>query len=126
MSETSASFTIDLQSGEPALDGTARFDFTKTWTGGLTGRGVGVMLSAGDPQSGQAGYVALETFNGTIDGRTGTVAFQQFGVMSGAGEPSLDYVIVPGSGTGDLVGITGTIHLDVVDGDHQVTLTYEW
>ena len=40
-------------------------------------------------------------------------------------EPTLDYTVVPGSGTGDLIGLTGTVALDVDDdGTHRVTLTY--
>ena len=30
----------------------------------------------------------------------------------------------PGSGTGELAGITGTVDLEVTDGRHEVTLTY--
>lgn len=83
-----------------------------------------MMLSAGDPKEGDAGYVALEVLEGTIDGRRGTVMFQQFGTMrSGAAE--LRYEAIPGSGTGALAGMTGTVALEVVNGLHRVVLEYE-
>ena len=121
--EVTAEFTIDLQPGTPELDSTGRFDFTKIWTGEIAGTSRGLMLSAGDPSSGDAGYVALETFDGTIDGQHGTVALQQFGTMR-HGDTVLRYDLVPGSGTGGLVGISGTIELLVTEGTHQVLLRY--
>ena len=123
MPQTSAEFSIDLTPGEGLHAGTDRFDFTKTWTGGLTGTSVGTMLSAGDPGAGHAGYVALERFEGEVDGREGTLVFQQFGTMDAAG-PVLTYLVTPGSGTGALAGLTGTLNLDVVDGVHRVEFDY--
>lgn len=120
---TTAEFAISMQPCDGLLEGTGRFEFTKTWSGGLAGASTGVMLSAGDPGAGAAGYVALEVFDGTVDGRPGTFAFQQFGSMA-AGEPTLTYAVVPGSGTGELAGITGTVELTVVAGEHRVTLSY--
>jgi hypothetical protein len=81
------------------------------------------MLSAGDPATGDAGYVALEVFAGTIDGHPGTVALQQSGLMSD-GNQVLHYDLVPGSGTGGLVGITGSVELTVDDGTHRVVVRY--
>lgn len=122
--ETQGSFEIDMTPGEPLLGGTARMDFTKTWSGGLSGTSRGVMLSAGDPQAGDAGYVALEVVDGELDGRGGSFALQQLGTMA-QGEPVLIYGIVPGSGSGDLAGITGVVNLTVVDGEHKVTVLYD-
>jgi Protein of unknown function (DUF3224) len=121
--ETTAMFIIDMKPAEPVLDSTGRFDFTKAWSGGVEGTGRGVMLSGGDPQQGDAGYVAFEMFEGSIDGHRGTVLFQQFGSMH-AGNYALRYEIVPGSGTGDLEGILGEVDLKIDDGHHNVTLRY--
>lgn len=114
-------FEIDLMPGDALVPDSARLDLTKTWTGEIDGRSVGAMLSGGDPGSGEAGYIAIERFEGSIASRTGTVLLQQFGTMSG-GEVELRYGIVPGSGTGELTGITGRIQLEVEDGDHTVTI----
>ncbi|MCI2957836.1 DUF3224 domain-containing protein [Agromyces atrinae] len=117
----SGRFDIDIAPAGALLPNTGRFDFTKTWTGGIEGASAGVMLSAGDPASGTAGYVAIEAFEGSIDGRTGTITFQQLGSMVD-GTEALRYEIVPGSGTGDLTTATGELVLDVADGDHSVVL----
>ena len=40
------------------------------------------------------------------------------------GTQKLLYEIVPGSGTGELKGIAGTLELEVVDGLHRYDLEY--
>ncbi|ATG51763.1 hypothetical protein CFK38_09700 [Brachybacterium vulturis] len=123
MSTLTATFTIDLTPAEVLLGAADRFDLAKTWTGTVAGTSRGVMLTAGDPAAGSASYIATETFEGTLDGREGTLTFQQLGTMAG-GEPELRYVIAPGSGTGDLVGLTGTLTIGTIDedGTHHVTV----
>lgn len=102
----------------------ARFELTKAFTGDLGGTGTGVMLSAGDPRAGTAGYVAIEVVRGRLDGREGGFALQQFGTMA-AGAQVLHYEVVPGSGTGALAGITGTLLLEVDDGTHRYALDHD-
>ncbi len=126
MPTTHATFEIQL-TPDPAgdLDGAAgRFAFTKTWRGGVEGVGRGVMLSGGDPAAGAAGYVALEVVEGAVEGRRGTFLLQQLGSMTSEGQ-RLDYLVVPGSGTGELAGIAGTVALTVADGEHRVELAYD-
>ncbi|MEV6416279.1 DUF3224 domain-containing protein [Kribbella sp. NPDC051718] len=122
LQETTAAFSIELQPGESLLEATGRFDFSKVWTGGMDGTSTGFMLSAGDPAAGKAGYVALESFQGSIDGRVGTVVLQQFGTMDG--EANLYYEFAPGSGTGELVGISGSLEIDTSGGGHDVRVSY--
>lgn len=118
----SAHFEVNIASADALLPGTSRFDFTKTWTGAVVGTSSGVMLSAGDPASGAAGYVAIEVFEGSIQGRSGRVSFQQLGSMAD-GVDALEYQIVPGSATGELVGLTGELTLDAADGEHKVVFS---
>lgn len=83
------------------------------------------MLSAGDPTAGSAGYVALEAFEGEVNGRPGTFCLQQFGTMTD-GTSDLRYEVVPGSGTGELAQLSGIVLLTVDDdGAHHVSLRYE-
>jgi hypothetical protein len=117
------SFEITMTPGEGVLDGTGRFDFVKTWSGDLTAEGAGAMFAAGDPAAGAAGYVAIETVRGTLAGREGSFALLQRGLMLADGI-SLEYVVAPGSGTGELVGITGTLDLDTSNG-HAWELTFQ-
>ena len=127
MSSTArGTFVIKMQPGPAELDGVVtRFDFTKAFDGELAGAGAGLMLSVGDPGTGSAGYVAIETVRGSLAGRDGGFALQQLGAMT-SGEPALHYQVVPGSGTGELTGITGALHLTVEhDGTHRYELTYQ-
>jgi hypothetical protein len=123
MSETAhGTFEVTITPQDP-VGGIGRFDLEKTWSGDLAGTGHGQMLSAGDPAQGSAGYVALEVVDGTLHGSHGSFAFQQLGVMRG-GEQELRYDVVPGSGTGDLAGISGTLALTLDDRGHTYELTY--
>lgn len=116
-------FEVTITPDEPD-GGFGRFRIEKAWSGDLVGTGRGLMLSAGDPAQQQAGYVALESFEGTLDGRAGSFAFQQLGIMR-PGAQELTYLVVPGSGAGDLAGIDGTLALDIAaDGTHTYELTY--
>lgn len=115
-------FEITLTPSEGLLEATGRFDFVKTWTGDLNAEGAGAMFSAGDPAAGAAGYVAIETVTGTLHGRHGGFVLLQRGLMLPDGM-TLDYGIAPGSGTGELEGITGTVTLDTSNG-HAWELTF--
>jgi hypothetical protein len=125
MSTARGTFEVHLEPGPPELGGAvSRFDFRKEFSGDLDGTAAGVMLSGGDPQSGSAGYVAIETVAGQIDGRSGGFALQQFGTVS-AGLQNLHYEVVPGSGLGELTGITGTLLLTIEEvGTHRYELEY--
>jgi hypothetical protein len=119
-------FDVTLTPAGPELDGAVnRLDLRKTFHGDLEGEGTGLMLSAGDPSSGSAGYVAIETVDGVLHGRRGSLAFVQLGLMR-AGSPTLHYEVVPGSGRGELDGITGSLQLVIeADGTHRFELVYD-
>ena len=112
-----ATFTVQMAPDAPVPGAADRFTLTKTWTGEVEGTSRGTMLTAGDPESGSAGYVATELFEGTL-------ALQQLGTMAD-GRPALRYVIVPGSGTAELAGTTGALEIGEIhdDGRHEVRLT---
>jgi Protein of unknown function (DUF3224) len=104
---------------------TARYGLEKAYRGSLVGPSIGTMISAGVPAPGNvAAYVALEEFTGSLDGRSGTFLLAHQGFLSPSGANKLSVVIVPDSGTGELVGIAGSLTIDVVDGVHQYNLEY--
>jgi len=117
-------FDVRIEPVEHTQPGIGCMTITKTWCGDLSGSGVGTMLSAGNPALGAAGYVAVETVTGVLSDRPGTFAFQQFGSMRD-GSQEMRYDIVPGSGTDQLAGISGTLDLEVVAGEHRYALNYE-
>jgi hypothetical protein len=123
MSETArGTFEVAITPQETD-DVIGRLTLDKTWSGDLAATGHGLMLSAGDPTRGRAGYVALEVVEGTLHGRPGSFAFQQLGVMRDD-DQELRYDVVPGSGTGELTGIDGSLALTIDDRGHAYVLTY--
>jgi Protein of unknown function (DUF3224) len=106
--------------------GTARFSLSKTFFGGLSGNTLGTMLSVGTPAAGSAAaYVAVDRFMGAVAGKSGGFVLIHRGTMSKSGDSELEVVIAPDSGTGELVGITGTLSIEVEDGVHRYGLNYD-
>jgi hypothetical protein len=95
----------------------------KQFEGDLTGKSVGYMLAVSTDTPGSAGYVAMERVDGTLHGRRGSFALQHRGVMSG-GESDLTITVVPASGSDELVGLAGSMTIDIVDGRHEYTFDY--
>jgi hypothetical protein len=102
-----------------------RASIEKSFRGDLEGTSTVVMLSVRG--NGGAGYVALETFHATLEGRSGTFALLHEATMLGDGEDAwAKWLISPNSGTGALKGIRGEAKIDIApDGTHTLTLDYE-
>jgi Protein of unknown function (DUF3224) len=83
--------------------------FAKTFTAGITGHATTVFMSAGTIE-GSRSYVATERITGrTDDGREGAVTVQHGGLES---DPSsLFGHIVPGTGSGDFAGWSGSARI---------------
>ncbi len=114
----------------PADDATAgagvnisRYAVDKQYHGDIEGTGKGEMLGAGDPAKGYAGYVAIEHVTGTLHGRSGSFALQHSGMME-QGKFQLTVSVVPGSGTGGLAGIAGTMTIIITNGKHSYDFEY--
>src|SRR5882724_2541873 len=111
-------FTVTIQPLSPApADGLARFSINKEIHGDLEATTKGEMFSGGDPKQGGAGYVAMEVVTGTLHGKHASFALEQFATMDGTG-PKMTIVVVPGSGTGELKGISGSFTITMADGRH--------
>lgn len=101
----------------------ARIVVEKAFTGDFEGTGLGEGLFCGmeDPTSG-AGYLVSERLIGQLESRSGSFVIQHGGLMGPGVPPRTFGNVVPGSGTGELAGLTGTV--EIGDG-HTFTLTYE-
>lgn len=101
-----------------------RLSLAKTFSGDLAGTSKGQMLgSQSEAVAGSGGYVAMERFTGTLNGQKGSFLMQHIGTMQG-GKFDLDVMVVPDSGTGELIGISGTCKI-IIEGDkHLYELTY--
>jgi hypothetical protein len=83
--------------------------FAKTFTAGITGHATTVFMSAGTIE-GSRSYVATERITGRMDdGREGAVTVQHGGLESDPG--SWFGHIVPGTGTGDFAGWSGSARI---------------
>jgi hypothetical protein len=95
----------------------------KTFHGDLEATSLGQMLAVSSAVPGSAGYVAMERVNGTLGGRTGSFALQHSGTMN-RGAPTLSVTVVPDSGTGELVGLSGAMTIDIQGGVHSYGFRY--
>ncbi|GAB3389319.1 DUF3224 domain-containing protein [Lysobacter fragariae] len=111
-----------VDAGGDAAFGRIRFE--KRFHGDLDASSVVEMLSAGDPSTGSAGYVAVEHVIGSLQGRGGRFMFQHNGVMEN-GHGSLSVTVVPGSGTDALAGLRGSLLIEIAkDGAHSYSFEY--
>ncbi len=122
-------FEVKMQA-EPPYDETggvplAQATVDKTFQGPLEAISSVRMLSARTPVSGSAGYVALEKISGKLEGKEGSFTVVHLGLMH-RGQSTLTVQIVPDSGTGALVGIAGTMNIDIKDGQHFYAMDYRF
>jgi len=122
-------FTLDAFEQEPPYIEDSRVSYAraivaKTFTGDIEASSTVEMLSVRVDGEG-AGYVAVERVTGSVNGRSGTFALLHIGTMAD-GETWARWPIVPGSGTGQLAGLSGEAHIVVdPDGAHSFVLDYE-
>ena len=124
MQRARGTFTVKMTPVTPAsVDGLGRFLIDKQIVGDLEATTKGEMISGGDPKMGEAGYVAMEVVTGTLAGKHGSFALQHSATMS-AGGHKMTIVVVPGSGTGELKGISGTFVIEIAGGQHSYEFEY--
>ncbi|MET7988331.1 DUF3224 domain-containing protein [Streptomyces sp. NPDC005281] len=97
----------------------------KQYEGEVAGRSATLFTAAFDQSTGTGTYVAMESFDGALHGRSGAFNFAHSATTLGEGRQSEFFVVVPGSGTGELAGITGTGGIAVdSDGTHRIWFDY--
>jgi hypothetical protein len=111
------------QSEERNIPLFGRMTIDKEFKGDLSGTSQGQMLSAGTAVPNSAGYVALEKVTGTLHGRKGSFVLQHHAIMN-KGEPSLSIMVVPDSGTDELISISGKFDIIRKDGKHYYQFDY--
>jgi hypothetical protein len=107
----------------------ARATVTKSFRGDLDGESTAeVLLCQRDPSDLGAGggYLASERFSDRLGERAGTFVLQHGGLGGAGTAPRTFGHVVPGSGTGEMAGLRGTVEIQQsVDGAHTLTLDYE-
>jgi hypothetical protein len=97
---------------------------TRTFIGDIVGEGQVeyLMMYRGD---GSATFVGIERVIGNVAGKAGSFVLQRTGVFEN-GVAKESYVVIVGSGTGELLGLRGEGTSAVGHGtEHPLTLNYE-
>ena len=101
-----------------------RASVTKTYTGDIEGEAqVEYLMMYRD--DGSATFVGLERVVGRVADKAGTFVLQRTGTFE-SGQAKESYFVIPGSATGDLLGLSGNGSSAVGHGmEHPFTLSYE-
>ena len=123
----SGPFTVKM-SPQPRSEGVGdpiigRMSLAKQFSGDLEATSLGEMLAIRTDIAGSAGYVAMERVVGRLLGREGSFSLQHSGTMD-RGVPRLTVTVVPDSGTGGLVGLTGKMEIHIESGEHSYTFEF--
>lgn len=102
----------------------ARLSLDKRYSGPLDAIGQGEMLADGGGGRKDGAYVAMERVTGTLHDRAGSFALVHRALMRDGKPQDWTVVVVPGSGTGALAGLEGSLRITVEQGMHFYDLEY--
>jgi hypothetical protein len=120
--EATSAFTVESRDNDPtefAGGDLVRARWSKALTGEINGHSE-VHLLLLQQTDGPAAYVGLERYDVEIHGRHGTFLLMHSATMNGS-DHQATWTIVSGSGTGDLVGLSGDAEITP---EHQFILRY--
>jgi len=124
-SHAKGQFIVTITPQETAPDApVARMLLYKEFHGDLEAIAHGEMMAAHEPLTGAGVYVAIDRVAGTLHGKSGSFLIAHRGIRNADGQ-ELSIVIVAGSGTGQLTGITGSVGIEIVGKEHFYSISYE-
>lgn len=103
--------------------GAMRMMFEKKFEGALAADGLVSMMGLMNGELGSGGYVALERVTGSVEGRDGSFCLQHSSTME-RGKQKQSITVIPDSGTGQLQGISGSMVVEIVKGQHFYNFEY--
>jgi Protein of unknown function (DUF3224) len=123
-----ASFEITTWDEQPYDDQDgirlSRARVVKAFRGEIEGESTAELLMAVAGED-SAAYVGVERVTGRVSGRSGSFVYLHTATAA-AGSQSASWPVVAGSGTGELVGISGQARIDnLPDSGHVLTLDYQ-
>lgn len=68
-------------------------------------------------------YIALELIEGAVEGKKGTFILQHSCFMNKGKEEQV-IKVVPDTGTGELKGLSGTMKIEIIEGQHFYNFEY--
>jgi hypothetical protein len=129
-SKTHATGRIDVKTYEPQTydevdhgPNLVEIHVSETFSGDIEGEGVVRFLQA-VREDGSASFVGIERVTGSLEGRKGSFLLQDAGTLEGTTVRG-NWLVVPGSGTGELSGLRGEGGFTAELGEHaSITLDY--
>ena len=102
-----------------------RIEMSHIYTGHIEGEAA-VQYLVTQNEAGKGNFVALEKVTGRVGGRSGSFVLQRIGAFDN-GKVKQTLVVMPGSGTGDLSGLSGqaTFEGDQHQESYPITFHYE-
>ena len=123
MSEVSGEFDVKITPVDTGDAKMGMMTLDKTYHGDLAATGVGRMLTGMADVKTSAAYVAIERVTGKLKGAEGAFLIHHTGVMTKDSQ-TLVVRVVPDSGTGELAGLAGEMHIRIADGKHFYRFEY--
>lgn len=116
---------LELQPASKLADAAviSRRTLDKQFQGDLQASSCGEMLAAMTAVEGSMAYVALEKVTGSLVGLHGGFMLQHASQMI-RGEPFQSIRVIPDSGFGELIGISGEMRIDIENGEHRYVFEY--
>ena len=112
----------DIQTGLPT--GVATME--KLYSGQIEGRSATLFSAAFDHTVGKGAYCAMESFDGSLNGKRGKFNFIHSAATSGKDRTNEFFSIVAGSGTDELHSISGSGGISIApDGTHHIWFEVE-
>lgn len=108
-----------MLSSELADSASARISLDKEFHGALEGSSKRELMNVSDHEIGSR-HMLVERVTGTLHGRSGGFVLRYSGIT----DDGTSFVVVPGSGTGDLNGISGTMTIRMEHGEHLYNFEY--
>ncbi|MFF4327310.1 DUF3224 domain-containing protein [Streptomyces sp. NPDC001591] len=113
--------TVSPEGVTPKL---AHASVVNSFTGGIEAAGTTCEYSIVYVTEKTGTYTGMELLAGSLDGRTGTFAVEERGAFHPDGTVECTFEVVPGSGTGELTGLSGTGTFLARHGEPSVPYTF--
>ncbi|MFD7839189.1 DUF3224 domain-containing protein [Streptomyces sp. NPDC059761] len=103
----------------------ARSTVVNAFTGGIEAGATNAAYTIAYTGEGTGSYTGLELLSGSVDGRKGAFVLEQRGTFDASGT-SCTFEVVPGSGSGELAGLSGSGAFTYRHGDTSVAYEFSY
>jgi hypothetical protein len=104
--------------------GLGRMTIDKVWSGDIEGASKGEMTTSAVGTT--MAYVALETMNVKVNGKSGTFVFSHKATMDSTDPKSgvMEVSVLPNTGTGELKSLEGSLQITMDKSGHSYDFSY--